>query len=197
MEGCLTALIKMMILGFLFLVGLVLGYLYYQGTFDPPLVRYHFGQIEGVTSDRAASAVDAAATPELASRDFSKVDGKYVQWVGQVAEFKPLAPDLAFLSILTSEEPRRVAVVFTNKSLEPLSLRIGDRLEVLGLARRLLVPSEDREGQRFPQVLAVRLRKVADRPELDAPGGRGGASGAVDVAPAPPPAAVPRPERGP
>ena len=39
MEGCLSTLIKLLILGGLFIVGLVGGYFYYLGAFDAQLVK--------------------------------------------------------------------------------------------------------------------------------------------------------------
>lgn len=191
MEGCLTGLIKLIILAGLFCLGLVAGYMYYQGVFDPPLVNWAYQQIGDVSPAEASRRVDPLATPELAASDFSKVDRRYVRWRGQISEIRNLTPTLTGLNLLAGAEPRRMTVVFANRPLDSLGVRVGDEVEVLGYARRLLVPSEDREGHRFPQVLALEVKKV-DRgaPAGASPPATGEASPGPSPGPVPSPAST-------
>jgi hypothetical protein len=197
-EGCLSNLIKLIILGGLFCVGLVAGYFYYQGAFDAYLVAYAFDKMPRVPVEQATKAVDAAVTPEAAYKDLGAVDARYVLWRGQVSETRSLAHDLTAVTLLTNEAPRRVAMVFVTKPLQSIGVRLGDDVEVLGWLKKTLVMSEDREGRRYPQILALSVTKVQARgaPEAD-PGETTahGAEPAPDGSPAPSPA--PSPARSP
>lgn len=202
MEGCLSTLIKLIILGGLFCVGLVGGYFYYQGLFDQYLVGWAFEKMPKVTVEQASKSVDAQATPEAAYRDLSAVDARFVLWRGQVSESRALGPDLTALTVLTSQAPRRVAMVYVARSLQTLSLRLGDEVEVLGWLKKTLVMAEDREGHRYPQVLALSVRKLDAKaaPGEGDPGEGATAHGAepgADASPGPSPSAPPPPRGSP
>ncbi|MBI4862575.1 MAG: hypothetical protein HY815_20300 [Candidatus Riflebacteria bacterium] len=159
MDGCLTTLIKLFILGLLFVSGLVMGYLYYQGVFDPYLVEYTLRRLDPVAPEEAEKRVDARATVEDACRNFSLVDRRYVVWPGTLTDSRALTTELTTLTIRSASESRRLFVAYYSGSFENLGIRLGDQIEVLGQARKVWVPAEDREGRPYPQVIAIRVRK--------------------------------------
>ena len=188
MEGCLSALIKLLILAGLFLVGLVTGYLYYLGTFDVYLVRRAFGNLQKLSADDAGKLVDAQASPANAYPEPSALEGRWVRWKGTITEAPPKG-EYTQLSVVSADAARKLFVVFVDKPLEGVGAIVGDEVEVLGLVRRTWVLTEDREGHKYPQVLANSVKKlVAPRPGSAAAGGEDG-----EVAHGAEPAASPSP----
>jgi hypothetical protein len=164
MEGCLSTLIKLLILGALFVVGHVLGHMYLQGAFDSYLLDHSFKSVIGITVGDATKRVDIQATPDVAHRSQEMVEGKVVLWQGQFFEVRTIGTRYTALSLLTHVEPRQIEIVFYNQPLADSGIRIGDTIEVLGVARKLLVVSEDREGHPYPQILALQVKKIASGP---------------------------------
>ena len=160
MEGCLSTLIKLMILGGLFVLGLVGGYFYYVGFFDPQLVKFALDGMPKIKVEEAIPLIDATATPEAAFTNPAATDKKWVRWRGSISETRSIAPDLTQLTLLTSSAPRRTVVVFVDHQRAPIDGRVSDEIEVIGWSRRTLVLSEDREGHRYPQVLALKVTKL-------------------------------------
>jgi len=180
MEGCLSALIKLLILAGLFLVGLVTGYLYYLGTFDGYLVKRSFGGMPKITADEAAKLVDPKATPGVAFADPASVDGRWVLWRGTITESTPKG-DYTQLTLISSDSSRKQFVVFSDRGLEKSDAVVNDELEVLGMVRRTFVLTEDREGHRYPQVVAISVKKISAPPP--SAGGGGELDGEVAASP--------------
>src|SRR5437762_2434437 len=100
MEGCLSTLIKLMILGGLFVAGLVGGYFYYAGFFDPQLMRFAIDGMPKLKYEEVVPLIDATATPDLALANPSATDRKWVRWRGSISETRSVAPDLTQLTLL-------------------------------------------------------------------------------------------------
>lgn len=202
MEGCLSTLIKLMILGGLFIVGLVAGYFYYVGYFDPQLVRFAFDGMPKLKYEEIVPLLDAAATPEAAFANPNATDRKWVKWRGSLSETRTISNDLTQLTLLTSATPRRTVVVFVDLRLASIDARVGDEMEVVGWSRKTLVLSEDREGHRYPQVLAVKLTKIvapapAPQPSPDADGESTAHGAEPEASPSPAPSPAPAPSKKP
>lgn len=200
MEGCLSTLIKLMILGGLFIVGLFAGYLYYVGYFDPQLVRFAFDGMPKLKYEEVVPLIDPTATPEAAFANPNATDRKWVRWRGTVSETRSIPQELTQLTLLTSATPRRTVVVFADVRLAAVDARVGDELEVVGWSRKTLVLSEDREGHKYPQVLAVKITKIV--PVAPTPSASPDAEGELtahgaEPAASPSPAASPRPSPAP
>jgi len=165
MEGCLSTLVKLLILAGLFIAGLFIGYFYYQGIFDGPLVEYSFRRVEKLSPEDALRRVDATLTVEQAAKNLSRVDRRWVLWTGLYSDTRVLSQTLNALTVRTTGESKRVFVAFCDQSMANTGIHVGDTIEVLGIVRRLWVASEDREGRQYPQVLAIRVRKVTPVPE--------------------------------